>query len=160
MVQNGVVNRLRWEERMRVAKILGIVALVYVLLVTAFESLVGYFQPQGQDTLVLTTTDADGNQHDRVLSELESGGNAYVAVNHWPRAWYGRVLANPDVMVRRSEEPTAHPHTAVAVAGEEEARVAADNPLGVVVRILTGFPPRHFVRLDPVAATTAPSSSP
>lgn len=144
---------------MRVVKILGIVALVYVLLVTVFESLLGYFQPQGPGTLVITTTDADGNPHDRVLSELESDGKAYVAVNHWPRAWYGHVLANPDVTIRRGEDPAGQPHIAVAVAGEEEARVAADNPTGVVFRILTGFPPRHFVRLDP-KDQTAPSSAP
>ena len=145
---------------MRVVKILGIVALVYVLLVTVFESLLGYFQPQGPGTLVITTTDADGNPHDRVLSELESGGKVYVAVNHWPRAWYGHVLANPDVTVRRGEEPTEHSYTAVAVAGEEEARVAADNPTGVVFRVLTGFPPRHFVRLDPKDEATAASGAP
>lgn len=145
---------------MRVVKILGVVALVYVLLVTVFESLLGYFQPQGPGTLVITTTDADGNPHDRVLSELESGGKVYVAVNHWPRAWYGHVLANPDVTVRRGEEPTEHSYTAVAVAGEEEARVAADNPTGVVFRVLTGFPPRHFVRLDPTDETAAASSAP
>ena len=144
---------------MRIVKILGIVALVYVLLVTAFESLLGYFQPQGPGTLVITTTDADGELHDRVLSELESDGKVYVAVNHWPRAWYGHVLANPDVAIRRGEETTERPHTAVAVAGDEEARVAADNPTGIVFRILTGFPPRHFVRLDPKDAT-APSSAP
>ncbi|MYB36902.1 MAG: hypothetical protein F4Y26_05835 [Gammaproteobacteria bacterium] len=86
---------------MRVVKILGIVALVYVLLVTVFESLLGYFQPQGPGTLVITTTDADGNPHDRVLSELESDGKAYVAVNHWPRAWYGHCAGQS-----RGHDPT------------------------------------------------------
>ncbi len=137
---------------MRIVKILGIVALVYVLLVTVFESLLGYFQPQGPGTLTITTMDADGERHDRVLSELESYGKVYVAVNHWPRAWYGHVLANPDVTVRRAEAGAEQAHTAVPVAGDEEAQVAADNPAGIVFRVLTGFPPRHFVRLDPKPA--------
>lgn len=132
---------------MKVLKILAIVAIVYVLLVVVFESLLGYFQPEAPGTLVITTTDAAGERHDRVLSELESDGKVYVAVNHWPRAWYLRVLANPNVEVTRSGERQAY--TAVRVAGAEAERVAQDNPTGVVFRILTGFPPRYFIRLDP-----------
>ena len=40
-------------------------------------------------------------------------------------------------------------YRAVPVTGVEHDRVAGDNNLGVVFRILTGFPPRYFVRLDP-----------
>ena len=85
-------------------KIVVIVAVVYVLIVVVFESLLGYYQPQAPGTLVITTTDADGDTHDRVLSELESGGEVYVAVNHWPRAWYRRVLVHPEVDVTRDGE--------------------------------------------------------
>ena len=85
---------------MKAIKIVGILLLVYVLIVTAFESLLGYFQPEaGGSTVVITTFDADGTSHDRVLSGLDSGGQFYVAVNHWPRAWYRRALANPAVRV-------------------------------------------------------------
>ena len=42
-------------------------------------------------------------------------------------------------------------YTAVPVSGEERNRVEADYPAGLVFRILTGFPPRHFLRLDPQA---------
>ena len=82
---------------MKVAKIVVIVLLVYMGIVTAFESLIGTMQPAAGSTLVITTFDADGSSHDRVVSRLESDGHLYVAANHWPRAWYRRALANPDV---------------------------------------------------------------
>ena len=131
----------------RTLKIVVIVLLVYVGIVAVFESLLGYFQPQAPGTVVITTTDADGDQHDRVLSGLASDGKFYVAVNHWPRAWYRRALANPEVLVMR-DDATAD-YTAVPVVGDEYDQVAGDNPTGFVFRLLTGFPPRHFLRLDP-----------
>ena len=65
----------------------------------AFESMLGYFQPGGRGTLIITTTDGDGTTNDRVLSRLESNGQLYVAANHWPRAWYKQALENPSVQV-------------------------------------------------------------
>ena len=131
---------------MKVVKVLVILALVYVGIVVLFESLIGYFQPEGAGTLTIITTDAEGNPHDRVLSRLESDGKLYVAVNHWPRAWYRQVLENPAVEVDLDGEP--RPYHAVPVNGEEHDRVNAEHPLGWAVRILTGFPPRYFVRLE------------
>ena len=133
---------------MKALKILVILVVAYVLVVALFESLLGYFQPQAPGTVVITTFDADGGAHDRVVSELESGGNMYVAVNHWPRAWYRRLRDVQMVRVTRGDE--VGEYTAVVVDGEEHDQVAADNPTGPVFRILTGFPPRYFVRLDPV----------
>jgi hypothetical protein len=132
---------------MKALKILAIAVLVYVGIVVAFESSIGYFQPAGGSTLVITTFDADGTAHDRVVSRLESGGRLYVAANHWPRAWYDRALQNPQVRV--SQDGQKSDHRAVPVTGEEHDRVDADNSLGVIFRILTGFPPRYFLRLDP-----------
>ena len=125
-----------------------IVVVIYVLLVAAFESLLGYFQPETPDTLVITTIDAQGDVHDRVLSGLESDGKSYVAVNHWPRAWYRRAKDNPNVRITRDGE--TKDYVAVPVSGEEHARVARDNPVGIPFRIIVGFAPREFVRLDPV----------
>ena len=129
-------------------KIVGIALIVYVGLVVVFESLLGYFQPEPPGSITITTTDEDGNTHDRVLTELASDGKVYVAVNHWPRAWYRRVLENPDVQVAR-EDGVKVDYVAVRVTGEEHDRVAEDNPLGIVIRFFMGFAPRHFVRLDP-----------
>ena len=130
---------------MKAVKWIALVFLVYVGIVAAFESMIGVLQPGGDSTLLLTTMDADGSSHDRVLSRLESDGRLYVSVNHWPRAWYHRALENPDVEVTLDGEKGAY--TAVAVVGEHD-RLQAENAHPLFFRILTGFPPRHFVRLD------------
>jgi len=132
---------------MKAFKIVAAGVLVYLGIVVAFESLIGYFQPRAGSTLVITTFDADGTAHDRVVSRLESGGQLYVAANHWPRAWYHRALENPDVIVTQDGEKGDY--RAVPVTGVEHDRVDRENGLGVVFRILTGFPPRYFLRLDP-----------
>ena len=121
--------------------------LVYVGIVAIFESLLGYYQPTPQSSIVITTTDADGTTHDRVVARLESNGQVYVAANHWPRAWYRRALANPELYVTSDSEKSAY--LVIPVSGEEHDRISSDNPTGVVFRILTGFPPRYFVWLDP-----------
>ena len=132
---------------MKAVKIIAISFLVYVGIVAAFESLLGYFQPAGATTLVITTTAEDGRPNDRVLARLESNGQLYVAANHWPRAWYNRALEDPNVQVTLEDEKGNY--LAVPVTDEEHDRVNADNSLGVVFRMLTGFPPRYFFRLDP-----------
>lgn len=133
---------------MKIAKTIVIVVLVYIGIVVAFESLIGVFQPAGEATLVITTTDEDGVTNDRVLSRLESEGQLYVAANHWPRAWYKQALENPKVQIALGEEKGAY--LAVPVEGEEHDRVGRDNGVGVIFRLLTGFPPRYFLRLDPL----------
>jgi len=132
---------------MKAAKIIAISLLVYVGMVAAFETLLGIFQPGGQSTLVITTTDEDGMTSDRVLARLESNGQLYVAANHWPRAWYKRALENPSVQVTVDGGNGAY--LAVPITGAEHDRVNSDNSLGVVFCVMTGFPPRYFVRLDP-----------
>ena len=132
---------------MKALKIVATAVLIYVGIVVAFETLIGYFQPTAGSTLVITTFEGDGTPHDRVVSGLESDGQLYVAANHWPRAWYDRTLENPEVHVTLDGEKSDY--RAVPVTGEEHDRVDSKNSLGVVFRILTGFPPRHFVRLDP-----------
>ena len=132
---------------MKALKTVVIVVLVYLGIVVAFESSIGYFQPTAGATLVITTFDENGAPHDRVVSRPESGGQLYVAANHWPRAWYRRALANPDVQV--SIDGKQGDYRAVPVTGEEHDRIDAEHGLGLVFRILTGFPPRYFLRLEP-----------
>ena len=132
---------------MKALKIVAIVVVVYVGIVVAFESLIGYFQPTAGSTLVITTFDGDGTPHDRVVSRLESERKLYVPANHWPRAWYNRALENPEVQITLDGEKGDY--RAVAVTDMEHERVDRENSLGVVFRFLTGFPPRYFVRLDP-----------
>ena len=56
-------------------------------------------------------------------------------------------LENPSVQVAVDGEKGAY--LAVPVTDEEHDRVNSDNSTGIVFRIVTGFPPRYFVRLDP-----------
>ncbi|MEX2481775.1 MAG: hypothetical protein WD928_13035 [Gammaproteobacteria bacterium] len=133
---------------MKLLKIIGILAVAYVGLVVAFETWLGFAQPTSGDTLVITTVDDDGAAHDRVISALDSDGQLYVSANHWPRAWFKHILQRPHVQVARDGDVGTF--LAVPIDGAERARVAADHPHSLVFRILTGFPPRRFVRLDPV----------
>jgi hypothetical protein len=132
---------------MKALKIAAIVALVYVGIVIAFESLLGYLQPTDGSTLVITTFDRDGTPQDRVVSRIRTDGHLYVAANHWPRAWYRRALAKPDVQITMGGQK--RDYRAVPVTGVEHDRVDRARRLGMGVRILTGFPPRHFLRLEP-----------
>lgn len=132
---------------------LGIALLVYVGIVVAFESMIGFFQPEAGETLVITTTNAEGVSKDRVLARLETDGQIYVAANHWPRAWYKQALADPRVgaaFTREDGEEQRGNYRAVPVSEAEHVRVHEANDPGLAFRILTGFPPRYFLRLDPV----------
>ncbi len=146
-------SQRRGRPAVKFGKRFAIALCVYVGIVVAFESLIGFFQPAGGDTLVITTRGSDGASNDRVLSRLESGGYMYVAANHWPRAWYEQALENPKVDVTIDGERNTY--LAVSVSDEEHDRVGAEHSSGVVFRMLTGFPPRYFLRLDPRQESSA-----
>jgi hypothetical protein len=140
---------MKWVRRLL------IVLAVYVALVAGFEALVGYMGKRqasrgldpGDSFLVITTTAEDGSQKDTVVAGVESGGQLYVAANHWPRAWYGRAVEHPDVEITRGGAMASF--RAVPVSGDERERIARDYTLPWAIRLLTGFPPRAFLRLDP-----------
>ncbi len=136
-------------KRSRWVRIAILLALVYVLVVVAFESLLGWFQPSGGDTIVIITMDDAGESHERVISRRDIDGNLYVAANHWPRQWYVHALERPQVEVADAVGGEAQPYLAVPLTGSELARVAEAYSVGFVFRVLTGFPPRRFLRLDP-----------
>ena len=142
---------------MKLVKILVIAAVVYVGIVVLFESLLGWVQPAGGGTIVITTYDPDGTAHDRVVSRLDHEGKLFIAANHWPRAWYHRVLANPKISV--TADGAKADYTAVPITGAEYDAVNGAHALPIFFRILTGFPERLLVRLDP-AAPPAPAAAP
>jgi hypothetical protein len=135
-------------EISRVGKIVGLGLLAYVALVVVFETLLGVLQPDTGDTIVITTTDSDGVSTDRVLGRDFAGGKHYASANHWPRAWYNNALENPRVQV--TMDGTTADYIAVPVDDEEHARVAAEIGNGLVFKLLVGFAPQRFLRLDPV----------
>ena len=132
------MNALKW--------LVGILV-VYAILVAAFETFLGYSQPTNEGTLIITTTNAAGERKDRVLSQIQIEDTLYVAVNHWPRNWYRQILANPNVQVEVNG--TKGDYVATEVEGSERDKVNAARPIGLFFKVLTGFPPRRFIRLDP-----------
>jgi hypothetical protein len=130
----------------KTCKIFLILLLSYLLLVVLFESSLGYFQPENTSTLQISTLDDEGKLSPRIVVRIESAGKLYVAANHWPRAWYSEALVNPSVQVVSEIEQGRY--LAVPVDRAEHDSVNADNSLGLMFRVLTGFPPRYFLRLD------------
>ena len=130
-------------------KVILVLLVVYAGVVATFESLLGYFQPENQATLVITTFDAAGVGADRVLVRIEHEEQLYVAVNHWPRGWFHRLLDNDQVRVRL--DGTDQRYRATQLTPDEAKVIDAVRPLSLGFRMLTGFPPRYFVRLTTVS---------
>jgi len=124
-----------------------LLVLVYVGQVIVFETRLGVNQPQNQSTIVIATFDDSGNRHERVVRLVEIDGKAYIAANHWPRAWYHQALDNPAIEVMM--EDRFEPYVAVPLQGAEENRVRSIYTVNFAFRFRTGFPPRYFLRLDP-----------
>lgn len=141
---NGNSKRPAWHKP---TKILIIVLVCYVGLVVIFESSLGYFQPGAESQLVITATKASGERHRRVLTPVRVDGELYIAVNHWPRAWYRHVLARPNVHITVDGE--SGDYLAEFLKGAEHKRILAANNPGFLFRLLTGFPPRYFFHLVP-----------
>ncbi len=131
----------------------GIIATLGLILVAAVNTgcmtAVAAFQPEGGSgqTLAITTIDAEGNAHERVLSPIDEEGTLFVAANHWPRAWYRRALDNPEVSVTRDGE--TRNYRAVPVSAQERRRLLDESGFPKVAYLFTGFAPRQFLRLDP-----------
>lgn len=138
-------------------KYAAIVFLAYVALVAAFETYLGIAQPRFEihpdkewgETIVLTTTGADGATQQRVVSPMVSDGQLYVSANHWPRSWYKRVLENPKLQVTNKEVTKDYLAVPIPADSEDHDRLEAEHPHPAWFRFLTGYPPRRFVRLEP-----------
>jgi hypothetical protein len=140
------------EAPMKAAKWIGIILGIYVAIVILFESFLGFVQPPATEMpypmRVLTATDESGT-HDRRLAIFETDGRIYVSAHHWPRAWYHRAVANPDVTVVFDDGTAGGAYTAVPVDGEEAERVKSAYPFSLPMQALMGFAPRDVMRLDP-----------
>lgn len=131
---------------MKILKILSIsLVVIYIGLVILFESWLGYSQPSNANSLVITTFD-DQEAKDRVLSAVNNNEKLYVSANHWPRAWYRQALSNPNVEVTYKGEKNSY--LAIPIEGKEHDRLIKEHAHPLTFRILTGFPPRYFLRLD------------
>ena len=136
---------------MRKVKITLIFFLCYVGVVAIFESLLGYFQPTNSKTLRIITY-AEGEPKTRVVNKLYSDGALYVAANHWPRRWYHEAIKNPKVGIKLREEIILF--RAIPATLLEDEKVSSENRLPLSFRLLTGFPPRKFLRLEKIDEST------
>ena len=118
---------------------------IYIGLVVLFESWLGYSQPKNSNSLIITTFH-NSESKDRVLSAINNDSKLYISANHWPRAWYRQALSNPNVEALYKGEKNSY--LAVSVQGEEHDRLMKEHAHPLTFRILTGFPPRYFIRLD------------
>ncbi len=114
---------------------------------TAVVSVVQPTNVGGIPVLVLTTFAEDGTSNDRVLARIERDGQLFVSANHWIRPWYHRALANPEVQVTIDGHKADY--LALPVTDEERDRLLSTSEVPFVLRVLFGFPPRQFLRLDP-----------
>lgn len=131
-----------------VGLIIILLAVAYVGSVIWFEARLGYNQPQNNSTIVIATIDSDGSRNERVVRLTVLEGKNYIAANHWPRAWYRQALNNPEMEVKMGEE--FEPYVAVPLSGDELQFVKDGYQVSFDFRFRTGFPPRRFLRLDPV----------
>jgi len=136
----------------RKTKVISIVVILglfgyYVYQVVAFETSLGRNQPENPSTIVIATFNNDNERHERVVRLTEIDGKAYIAAQHWPRAWYRQALARPDIEVKM--EDVFEPYRAVPLQCEELKMVKSIYTMPFSFRYRTGFPPRRFLRLDP-----------
>lgn len=139
---------------MRIVRFIVGLGVLYVALALAVDGLIGYYQPQSDNTIVVRTFDADGMAHENVVSLRDDNGQLWVESGHWFRGWYNRLLAKPEIEVM-FRDGTTRAYTAVpvntpeAVALMEKIMGKGDGYRYWVGRTLLLFAPIKPVRLDP-----------
>lgn len=140
---------------MRMLKILAVSLVSYIAIGLTIDGLIGYFQPQSEDTIVLHSVDADGESIATVLSLRDDDGQWWVESGHWFRGWYHRVLANPNVRVVHDDVSYEFVATPVQTdeAVENMTRLMGKGQGGGYWfgRAMLMFAPIKPVRLDPVS---------
>ncbi|NKC00315.1 MAG: hypothetical protein GKR90_17765 [Pseudomonadales bacterium] len=100
------------------------------------ENAVTLFVPQGDSVLT------------RKLYGFDYNHKLYVSSNHWFRHWYHAILRNPQIDVEHAGN--VKPYTIIPIEGDERAEIAREYKMGFVLRLMCGFAPRRFLRLDPM----------
>lgn len=117
----------------------------YVCLLLLLELVIWKAQPDMENGVTLFV--GSGNSVTaRKLYGFELDDNLYVSSNHWFRKWYYAVLDNPNITVKHAGK--VKPCKAIPLEGDERGRVAKAYQMNFVLRLMCGFAPRHFLRLD------------
>ncbi len=138
---------------MKIVRIVTIIFGVYVMLGLGIDAAIGYYQPQGGNTAVLRTFDAQGQSQETVLGLLDDDGQLWVESGHWWRGWYYRVLENPRVELVRGDRVDvflAVPvNTSEAVDTVTRIMGRGEGAGYWVGRTMLMFAPIKPIRLDP-----------
>lgn len=81
---------------------------IYLVIGLAFDSLVGYYQPQNISTLIIQTQDSQKGWVDTVVTARDYNDELWVESGHWFRGWYHRLLEKPEVYIIRQGERRAY----------------------------------------------------
>jgi len=130
---------------MLILEIVLYIALGYVLLLLLLEGVIWKTQPdmEGGVTLHINV----GNEIvQRKLFGLELDNKLYVSSNHWFRGWYHAVLQDPDIHVERDGKTQSY--LAIPVEPHERTEIAKHYDMGFGLRLLCGFAPQRFLRLE------------
>ena len=86
-----------------------------------------------------------------MLGRFEDGNRIFASAHHWPKSWYHEAIDQREV--EAIINGVRGRYFAVAIGdASEHARLSRVFPLPFAFRFLTGFPPRAFLRLDPVSS--------
>ena len=119
----------------------------YAALVLLAELLVWRIQPDMDGGVTITVTPDGGDPIKRTLFGFEHEGTLFVSSNHWFRKWYHAALQYPEIEVTRAG--VTRPFIAAAVQGEEHKRVSRAYNMGFFLRLICGFAPSRFLKLQP-----------
>ena len=117
----------------------------YLILVLLLEAVIWKVQPDMDGVVTLHVNTGDTIVK-RKLYGLEYNSTLYVSSNHWFRKWYHAIVENPDIKVERAD--TVGLYTATPIDGDEHTQVALQYNMGFILRLLCGFAPQRFLRLD------------
>ena len=138
-------------------ELLLVVVTGYVVLLLLLEATIWKTQPDMDGGATLHIRQVGNGQQDAMFTRRLYGfdyqDKLYVSSNHWFRRWYHAVLDNPDIEVEH--EGQLKPYTAVPISGDEQALIAREYKMRFVLRLMCGFAPRRYLRLDPREADTA-----
>ena len=118
----------------------------YVVLLLVLEGVIWKVQPEMEGGVTLHVNTGDTTIKRRLYG-LEYDNKLYVSSNHWFRKWYYAILENPHIEVERAGKVGAY--TAQPIEGDEHNRVVDEYNMGFTLRLLCGFAPQRFLRLDP-----------
>jgi len=120
----------------------------YVALVLLAEFAIWKLQPAMEGGVTVSIdTDSEGRL-ERHLASYEFDGKLYVSSNHWFRSWYYAAINNPIIELIHNDKTQLR--RAVAVTGSEYQKVKEEYKMGFILRLICGFAPSKFLRLEEI----------